>query len=134
MTNSEKCFVFVHKTLQTGSDVQCHIHREWPYGRDEVTGLSNESNEKNETNESNEKNGKSDWTVSFVVSLQEKHSCFASDQRSSERLKMTDDGCDSKNKKKLPAYVRIYVRRKVFYILSVISVICHLRRLKIKDV
>ena len=48
MTNSEKCFVFVHKTLQTGSDIQCHIHREWPYGRDEVTGLSNESNEKNE--------------------------------------------------------------------------------------
>jgi len=72
MTNSEKCFVFVHKTLQTGSDVQCHIHREWPYGRDEVTDLSNESNEKNEKNETNESNGKSDWTVPFVVSLQEK--------------------------------------------------------------
>ena len=70
MTNSEKCFVFVHKTLQNGSDGQCHIHREWPYGRDEVTGLSNETNEKNETNESN---GKSDWTVPFVVSLQEKY-------------------------------------------------------------
>ena len=67
MINSEKCFVFVHKTLQTGSDVQCHIHREWPYGRDEVIDLSNE------TNETNESNGKSDWTVSFVVSLQEKH-------------------------------------------------------------
>ena len=131
MTNSEKCFVFVHKTLQNGSDVQCHIHREWPYGRDEVIGLSNESNEKNETNESN---GKSDWTVPFVVSLQEKHSCFASDQRSSERFllckrpeverKMTDDGCDSKNKKKPPAYVRIYVRRKGF--LYIIRHICHL--------
>ena len=47
---------------------------------------------------------------------------------------MTDDGYDSKNKKDLPAYVRMYVRRKVFYILSVISVIRHLRRLKIKDV
>ena len=47
---------------------------------------------------------------------------------------MTDDGYDSKNKKKPPAYVRIYVRRKVFYKLSVISVIRHLRRLKIKDV
>ena len=73
MTNLENCFVFVHKTLQTGSDGQCHIHREWPYGRDEVTGLSNETNEKNETNESNESNEKSDWTVPFVVSLQEKH-------------------------------------------------------------
>ena len=31
------------------------------------------------------------------------------------------------------AYVRAYVRRKVFYILSVISVIRHLRRLKIKN-
>ncbi len=38
---------------------------------------------------------------------------------------MTDDEYDSKNKKKPPAYVRMYVRRKVFYILSVISVICH---------
>ena len=38
---------------------------------------------------------------------------------------MTDDGYDSKNKKKLPAYVRTYVRRKVFYTLSVISVIRH---------
>ena len=45
---------------------------------------------------------------------------------------MTDDRYDSKNKKDLPAYVRMYVRRKVFYILSVISVIRHLRRLKIK--
>ena len=47
---------------------------------------------------------------------------------------MTDDGYDSKNKKDLPAYVRMYVRRKVFYKFSVISVIRHLRRLKIKDV
>ncbi len=47
---------------------------------------------------------------------------------------VTDDGYDSKNKKDLPAYVRMYVRRKVFYKLSVISVIRHLRRLKIKDV
>ena len=46
---------------------------------------------------------------------------------------MTDDGYDSKNKKKPPAYVRIYVRRKVFYILSVISVIRHLRRLKMYE-
>jgi len=47
---------------------------------------------------------------------------------------MTDDGYDSKKKKDLPAYVRMYVRRKVYYKLSVISVIRHLRRLKIKDV
>ena len=47
---------------------------------------------------------------------------------------MTDDGYDSKNKKDLPAYVRMYVRRKVFYKFSVISVIRHLRRVKIKDV
>ncbi len=40
---------------------------------------------------------------------------------------MTDDGYDSKNKKDPPAYVRMYVRRKVFYTLSVISVICHPR-------
>ena len=37
---------------------------------------------------------------------------------------MTDDGDDSKNKKKLPAYVRIYVRRKGF--LYIIRHICHL--------
>ena len=42
---------------------------------------------------------------------------------------MTDDGYDSKNKKNLPAYVRTYVRRKVFYTLSVISVIRPLRRI-----
>ena len=47
--------------------------------------------------------------------------------------KIKDDRCDSKNKKKPPAYVRIYVRRKGFYILSVISVICHLRRLKMYE-
>ena len=43
---------------------------------------------------------------------------------------MTDDGYDSKNKKKLPAYVRIYVRRKVFYTLSVISVIRHQEKIR----
>jgi len=43
---------------------------------------------------------------------------------------MTDDGYDSKNKKKLPAYVRMYVRRKVFYKLSVISVICHQEKIR----
>ena len=85
------------------------------------------SGEKNESNESNEKNGKSDWSVSYVVSLRQKYSCFASDWRSSEKVKMTDDGYDSKNKKNLPAYVRTYVRRKVFYTLSVISVIRHPR-------
>ena len=36
---------------------------------------------------------------------------------------MTDDGYDSKNKKKPPAYVRMYVRRKVF--LYIIRHICH---------
>ena len=48
--------------------------------------ISGEKNEKNESNESNEKNGKSDWSVSFVVSLRQKHSCFASDWRSSGTL------------------------------------------------
>ena len=43
---------------------------------------------------------------------------------------MTDDGYDSKNKKKLPAYVRTYVRRKVFYTLSVISVIRHQEKIR----
>ena len=43
-----------------------------------------------------------------------------------QKKTMTDDRCDSKKQKK-PSCVRarIYVRRKVFYILSVISVICH---------
>ena len=43
---------------------------------------------------------------------------------------MTDDGYDSKNKKKLPAYVRTYVRRKVFYTLSVISVTRHQEKIR----
>ena len=43
---------------------------------------------------------------------------------------MTDDGYDSKNKKNLPAYVRAYVRRKVFYTLSVISVIRHQEKIR----
>ena len=43
---------------------------------------------------------------------------------------MTDDGYDSKNKKNLPAYVRTYVRRKVFYTLSVISVIRHQEKIR----
>ena len=43
---------------------------------------------------------------------------------------MTDDGYDSKNKKDLPAYVRMYVRRKVFYKLSVISVIRHQEKIR----
>ena len=48
--------------------------------------ISGEKNESNEKNEKNETNGKSDWSVSFVVSLRQKHSCFASDQRSSGTL------------------------------------------------
>jgi len=37
-----------------------------------------------------------------------KHSCFASDRRSSERLKVTGDEVTAKTIKSLPAYVRTY--------------------------
>ena len=89
-----------------------------------------ERKERNEWNEWIERKVRLDRPVCCIFAGK----TFLLCKRPEVERKIKDDGCDSKNKKKLPAYVRIYVRRKVFYILSVISVICHLRRLKIKDV